>query len=359
MTVQFDKIGPGQVGRFVYQVIGRNGPIFNPQNIRYLAPDDPSLPALPTAPPGTGVSELAAGLAGVNLLLSLGSVVLSAMTLQKVKEVSAKCDSMISMQFLALAQLESISVKLDQISVQLNRIESKVSQINLRAALAHIGKTCFADDTVDLMQIRKLADDVQDFLGSIEGYGYYSGTFFRLSTDLREQLTALNSFLFNLRREIARRHNVEANGDPLRVLTMHPMRDYEPSVRPEFSSVSLNADFGTKFDSVFPSAPGIERESHKMRGACVGVGIGRGVTERKISKKIESTYFTDSVGRAEFKKMYWLMETDMGLMWRLQKELRAVGDYQQEFAHWQGIESKPLDSDKILIDCSLQSSFEG
>ena len=35
-TVPFDQLGPGQSGRLAYQVLGQDGPIFNPQNIRYL-----------------------------------------------------------------------------------------------------------------------------------------------------------------------------------------------------------------------------------------------------------------------------------------------------------------------------------
>lgn len=64
-TVPFDQLGPGQSGRLAYQVLGQNGPIFNPQNIRYLSPDSPEIP---TNAMSTGASGLSAGLTGANLI---------------------------------------------------------------------------------------------------------------------------------------------------------------------------------------------------------------------------------------------------------------------------------------------------
>ena len=58
-TVPFDKLGPGQSGRLAYQVLGQDGPIMNPQNIRYLSPDSAELPANAL---NTGASGLVAGL---------------------------------------------------------------------------------------------------------------------------------------------------------------------------------------------------------------------------------------------------------------------------------------------------------
>ena len=64
-TVPFDKLGPGQSGRLAYQVLGQDGPIMNPQNIRYLSPDSAELPANAL---NTGASGLVASLAGANLI---------------------------------------------------------------------------------------------------------------------------------------------------------------------------------------------------------------------------------------------------------------------------------------------------
>ena len=44
-TVPFKKLGPGQSARLTVQVLGQNGPIPNPQNIRYLPPDSPEIPS--------------------------------------------------------------------------------------------------------------------------------------------------------------------------------------------------------------------------------------------------------------------------------------------------------------------------
>ena len=67
MTVPFEQIGPGQVGRYAYQVIGKDGPIFNPSNISYLRPEDVS------APPVFDPHGALAGLAGLNLAASVGT----------------------------------------------------------------------------------------------------------------------------------------------------------------------------------------------------------------------------------------------------------------------------------------------
>ena len=64
-TVPFDKLGTGQSGRLAYQVLGQDGPIMNPQNIRYLSPDSAELPANAL---NTGASGLVASLAGANLI---------------------------------------------------------------------------------------------------------------------------------------------------------------------------------------------------------------------------------------------------------------------------------------------------
>ena len=76
-TVPFDQLGPGQSGRLAYQVLGQNGPIFNPNNIRYLSPDSPEMTTLAGAgasPFAGGASGLNVGLSGLNLIGSLANL---------------------------------------------------------------------------------------------------------------------------------------------------------------------------------------------------------------------------------------------------------------------------------------------
>lgn len=54
MTVQFDRLGPGQMGRLAYQILGSNGPVNNPSGIRYLQPTDPIAQAAGLAGSGGG-----------------------------------------------------------------------------------------------------------------------------------------------------------------------------------------------------------------------------------------------------------------------------------------------------------------
>ena len=90
-TVPFDKLGPGQSGRHVYQVLGQDGPVHNSDNIRYLSPDSPEIPgqhadgspkdaiavgltdALCAAPPVALLAALGIGIAGVGLGIWLSS----------------------------------------------------------------------------------------------------------------------------------------------------------------------------------------------------------------------------------------------------------------------------------------------
>ena len=85
MKVPFEKIGPGQSGRLVYQVMGENGPIFNPNRISYLPADQaPSLGDQPSNLPSVYTS-----LAAMNLAASVGIVALSAAVLRQVQQLHA------------------------------------------------------------------------------------------------------------------------------------------------------------------------------------------------------------------------------------------------------------------------------
>src|SRR4051812_16580898 len=88
MTVPFERLGAGQVGRWAYQVIGSNGPVPNPRRIRYLA-EPPSaspagLPLMPGGLPGSSAFAAYAQLASLGLqVVDLG---LSAAILVQVRK---------------------------------------------------------------------------------------------------------------------------------------------------------------------------------------------------------------------------------------------------------------------------------
>ena len=97
-TVPFDKLGPGQSGRLAYQVVGQNGPIFNPQNIRFLPPDSLEIPAT-----SMGASGLSVGLAGASLIgsvLNLGISLFNAFQISglhsRMNRIERKIDYIVS-----------------------------------------------------------------------------------------------------------------------------------------------------------------------------------------------------------------------------------------------------------------------
>ena len=102
MTVPFEKLAVGQSGRLVYQVMGKSGPVFNPTGIRYLDPG--------TTCDRDPVSEtdLAAGLSGLNLLVSAGTLALSAATYRSIQQLHGKVD-------LSLALASQMAGKINQL----------------------------------------------------------------------------------------------------------------------------------------------------------------------------------------------------------------------------------------------------
>jgi hypothetical protein len=119
----FESLGPGQVGRWVYQVIGKNGPVPNPQNIRYLQSD-------PTAEAATGVQATALGSSGLTLMASVGSLAVAATTLHEVRKVREQLTGLIEWS-------KQLDARIDAIHTRLKRVDLAVAENNLRHALRH------------------------------------------------------------------------------------------------------------------------------------------------------------------------------------------------------------------------------
>jgi hypothetical protein len=203
MSVPFEQIGNSQVGRLVFQVIGKDGPIFNPTNIRYLGSGDPGFPTLPSiTAPMPDLSGLSAGLAGINLMVSIGNLALSAIILKEVKSLTKKMDE----------AHNKILGKLDQIYDRVRLIDIGVQENNLRESINHLSRACVVDNTIDLEEIKKIEGDVRRFMETVGDYGYLRGAGFELAFDVREKLTSLHSFLYTTRKTVAVHHNVRGGG---------------------------------------------------------------------------------------------------------------------------------------------------
>lgn len=216
MSVPFTRIGTGQSARLVYQVMGSNGPIFNPTGIRYLPPDHISSAASVL----TGnLIEAGAALAGVNLLVSAGTLLLTAQTLAEVRMLSAKADAL-------LAGQERSEAKLDEIIARLERIEIKVSEERLLSALRHaISSSALGDNQVSFAPFRELADDIARFL---DDAGIHKGGAKRLilGSDVRACVRMVEHLLRGSRHAIARAYNRASDGDPTRSWKLSPIDTY-------------------------------------------------------------------------------------------------------------------------------------
>ncbi len=366
-TEPFDQLGAGQVGRLVYQIIGKNGPIFNPRNIRYLSPIDAEKQGLIQHPSTTtDLGGLAAGIAGVNLIASMANVALSAAILKEVKRISSRLDEVRQMSVQILDRLQWMSEKL-------NIIDTKVSENNLRHALRHVARTCIVENSIDLHKIGELEGDITNFLTSVEGYAYGSEAFFRLSLDIRDQLTTLHTFLFSVRETVARNHNLRAHGEPSNALTMNPVRDYAPDadngyrvtslavLKTENDLLRLEEDVAATMNKRFRFSRRDDEQAFReiVKSARDEIlcryeeidGVAYRMGRRLASLVNEATNrdtMMEMVGEWE---AYWLLRTDMGLLYRVKKELAALEDYKVSFPHWARVETKPLGSDQLLIDC--------
>lgn len=216
MQVPFDKIGPGQSGRFVYQVMGEDGPIFNPTRIRYLSPDQ--VPGAGNQP--VGLPSAFTSLAALNLAASVGAVTVSAMVLKQVHQLHRKMDQ-------ALFKLDSIETSVDRLVQQVQRIDARVSENNLRHALDYILKRAVQGDQIDLRELARVKNDLETFSQGIEG-GFTPCNAFglRLSSDVEDRLEAIYKLLFGIRYFIYTQHNLIAQGDPLRTLSIDLIDDY-------------------------------------------------------------------------------------------------------------------------------------
>ncbi|MBN1774733.1 MAG: hypothetical protein JXB32_25975 [Deltaproteobacteria bacterium] len=211
MTVPFVHIGPGQVARLGLQVIGKNGPVFNPNNIRTLPVEDSGSALAPVDLPG-----LAAGLGAVNLLASVGTLALGAATYAQVKRIAAEVVAL-------RADVAELRVIADEIRGRVEVIDVRVAEQALRSAMDHVFRTAIGDAGIDLIVLAKLRRDLDAFCDRLPPGAPWSEL---LATDVRDKLVGLVELLVGVRRLVAARHNIAVQGDPARVVTMSEVADY-------------------------------------------------------------------------------------------------------------------------------------
>ena len=319
-TVPFEQLGPGQSGRLAYQVFGQNGPIFNPQNIRYLSPDSVEIPATSM---GAGASALSAGLAGANLI---GSVLNLGVSLFNAFQISG-----------LHSRMNRIERKIDHIVSKVDRIDTQVAENNLRHALEHVlRKSVSSEGVVDLRVLAGLCHDFDKFKESLPSpvlLNFGLG----LSSDIRDQLQLIYDLAYGTRKLVAQRYNTSVKGDPERIITVTPDRDYflicggDLTVHVKATMhlptvYSENAGW-LNFDNYLPERRHLD------------------IFEDETPEAIEQGLY--DLGYA------WLYQTDAGLLWRTRIELGAIASgYENTF--WPELkDAEPCGINQIEVACEI------
>lgn len=205
--VPFEQLGDGQVGRLVYQVIGQDGPIFNPRNLSYLSPDIAQSTSF-------SLSEIGAGLAGLNLAASVGVLAISAVTLREIGRLHEKVDKLLQVSTETKKQVEEIASRVE-------RIDMRVAENNLREAMRHVLKDSVHSDAIDLGKLLTLRTDIQNFYEALDAPAYFNFGL-RFASDVRANLNSIYSLLLSTRLLVACRHNSKVPNQPGRMVTPRP-----------------------------------------------------------------------------------------------------------------------------------------
>jgi hypothetical protein len=213
MSAEFFEVVPGVKGRVVMQIIGRRVAGLNPDGIRYLP--------LGSAQLGSTVSSTlltaTTALSGINLLLSAGTLSVSAATLASVRKMSAKVDTLLSNQ-------RNANRKLDAILKELNKVSTKVSEGRLATIVDHAVRACAHGHEISFASFKDLATDLEGFSNDV---GIVPGRVvdLRLGSDVRGALRRICWILRGVRLELAHGHN-RACSDAESVWACDPDADY-------------------------------------------------------------------------------------------------------------------------------------
>jgi len=328
--VPFEKIGVGQSARLVYQVIGENGPIFNPRRIRYLPPDAASdFLDQPLNLPGAFTS-----LAAVNLVASAGNTALSVSILREVKQLNEKVSS-------ALFTLGRIESKIDRLIQHIERIDARVSEGNLRHAIDHILSKAVSNSEIDLTQLARISGDLEIFAQSINGGIIPCNALgLRLSSDVEDKLEAIYKLFFGIRYFICTQHNDLVKGDPFNTIHFDTKTDYFPETfaQPSIATgatkmINLLDEASMKLgQKVYNGFMWADENKAKEYSEWLTVEVILPVL-RILDEAAPGTLSlvtiaadTDNIEQPSnyFEKLreYWLWRTSAGLLWRVYSEAK-------------------------------------
>ena len=332
MTVPFERLGPGQVGRLAYQVIGRDGPIFNPNNIRYLDPGTQMEQI-------SSYAEAATALAGLNLVVSSGAVALSAATLREVRKLKKKVDAV-------LFGIERIESNLEDIGRKVDRIDMRVAENNLREAMKHVLSRAVHPDEIDLKMISELRNDLNNLFEAISSPVYFN-IGIRLATDIRDHLSSIYALLVSVRMLVAERHNKAVRGNPEHVVGLNLTVDYLRilGVHEDINSAVAYRDiascYGGTLDAILESVSArftfSDKEDLKhfqqLLESKLAYPLEQVFSERfqggrvlyhVLPEEVFDGSADDIISRLQELAMQWLWTTDSGLLLRAKIEMDAL-----------------------------------
>ena len=225
MSVPFEALGPGQVGRLVYQVIGQRGPISNPSNIRYLPPGEAQdAGSAVSGVPGLDFAIAAGQIA--NLGLGLANLGVSAAVLSKLKDMDERVEA------LQAGQAE-VDAKLDQVLRHAERIDIATAEQNLRSSLRHVLSQAISDEMIDLRVLCRVESDLERFVESLRPATLHVGLHpgLRLSSDVRDMASSALRLLRGARLHTWSVYNRTVQGAPTLVVSDDALElAMEPSV---------------------------------------------------------------------------------------------------------------------------------
>jgi hypothetical protein len=371
----FTRVGPGQSLRLVYQVMGQNGPIANPTNIRYIPADSAEVArfvgnGLPPLSALTAYAQLA------NVGLGLANVGLSAAVLVEARKQTKMLREL-------QADVKQIRADLDVLVETTHRIDVNVAQGHLREGLKHAFRSASNGGEVDLVLLARLTDEALHlFYPSVGGpISIGSGRGLVLASDVRELAESAMHLLFAARRTALEAHNLGCGGDPasvvrddlipstftrvaetaaLLVTNKHRAAELADEVRHHLrESWKFYGDTGRYRRLVRRNLAGrLEKDLGLLREVPVAKAV---LEELGKEKTFEDASSTGPAAVAATVAAYcdaWVARSDAGLLWRLQQEVHL----QQDEQYWSGLDpwsegitegATPTGGHTILRDVTL------
>lgn len=351
MEAAFTRVGPGQSLRLVYQVMGQNGPIANPTNIRYI----PAETAEAARAVGTGLPPLSALTAYAQLAnvgLGLVSIGLSAAVLVEARKQTKMLREL-------QADVKQIRADLNVLIETTQRIDVNVAQGHLREGLKHAFRSASHGGEVDLVVLARLTDEALHlFYPSVGGpISVGGGRGLVLASDVRELAESAMHLLFAARRTALEAHNLGCGGDPARVVR-------DDRIPLTFTRVAETAALlVTNKHRAAEMADEVRHHLHESRRFYGDTGWYRRLLNRNLAGRLEKDLgllrevpvakaLLDELGKDKTLEdaasegptavvatvaAYcdaWVARSDAGLLWRLQQEILLQKDEQ----YWSGLD---------------------